>query len=72
MVEVIAFGDSLGIVLPREVQEKLGVDVGDTLYLTAAPGGVRLTRYTPDLAKKLEVEERIMRENRDSLKRLAE
>ncbi len=60
MVEVIAFGDSLG------------VDVGDTLDLTAAPGGVRLTRYTPDLARELEVAERIMRENRDALKRLAE
>ena len=31
-VEVIEIGDSLGIILPCEVLEKLRVDKGDTLF----------------------------------------
>ena len=71
-VEVIAMGDSLGILLPPEIVNRLLVKEGDTLFLTNAPDGVRLTRCTPDLAKKLDVMEQIMHEHRDTLKRLAE
>jgi putative addiction module antidote len=71
-VKVTTVGNSVGIVLPREILDQLKVGKGDTLYITAAPDGVRLTPYTPDLATKLEVAERIMRENRDVLRKLAE
>jgi putative addiction module antidote len=71
-VKVTTVGNSVGIVLPREVLDKLRVEKGDTLFLTDTPDGVRLTPYTADLATKLEVAERIMRENREVLRKLAE
>jgi hypothetical protein len=53
-IEVIEIGDFLGIILPHEVLERLRVDLDDTLYLTATPGGIGLARNVPDLAGKLE------------------
>jgi putative addiction module antidote len=71
-VKVTTIGNSVGIVLPREILDKLRVEKGDTLFLTETPDGVRLTPYSVDLATKLEVAERIMRENREVLRKLAE
>jgi len=71
-VKVTTVGNSVGIVLPREILDQLQVEKGDTLYITAAPDGVRLTPFSVDLATKLEVAERIMRENREVLRKLAE
>ncbi len=71
-VKVTTVGSSVGIVLPREILERLHVEKGDTLYLTEAPDGVRLTPYTPDFAAKIEVLKRVMRKNREALRKLAE
>ena len=50
---------------------KLRVGLGDTLHLTEAPDGVRLTATDPDFAAKMDVAEEIMREDRDILRVLA-
>ncbi len=70
-VKVTTVGNSVGIVLPREILAELRIAKGDTLYVTATPEGIRLTPYDPLFAKKVEVGRRIMRENRDVLRRLA-
>ena len=67
-----AIGNSVGIVLPREVLAKLRVARGDSLYLTETPNGIELTPYRPDFAKQIDLAEGIMRDNRDVLKKLAE
>jgi putative addiction module antidote len=71
-VKVTTVGNSVGIVLPREILDQLRVEKGDSLYLTASPDGVRLTPYQPDFAAKLEVLKRVMRKNREALRMLAE
>ena len=71
-IEVIEIGDSLGVVLSREVLERLRVDVGDTLYLTAKPGELLISRNAPDSAKKLEDTEQFTGEDRDPPNRLTE
>lgn len=71
-VKITTVGSSVGIVLPKEVLAKLHVEKGDTLYLTETPSGVQLTPYQPDFAAKIEVAKRVMRKNRDVLRRLAE
>jgi len=70
-VKVTTVGSSVGIVLPKEILQQLGVEKGDTLYLTKAPDGVRISPYDEQFAKKLEVFEQVMRENRDVLRKLA-
>ena len=45
---------------------------GDTLYVVETPGGIELTPYDPDFAEQMEAAERVIREDRDVLKKLAE
>jgi putative addiction module antidote len=71
-VKITQIGNSVGIILPREVLNRLHVERGDTLYVTDSPEGVQLSPYNAAFAKKLEALEQVMRENRDVLKKLAE
>jgi putative addiction module antidote len=71
-VKVTTVGSSVGIVLPREILNRLHVDKGDTVYLTESPDGVRITPYDAAFARKIEILEQVMRDNSDVLKKLAE
>jgi putative addiction module antidote len=71
-VKVTTIGNSVGIVLPKEILNRLHVEKGDIVYITDSPEGVRLSAYSDAFAQKLEALEQVMRENRDVLKKLAE
>ncbi len=71
-LKVITVGNSVGVVLPRELLEKLRVGKGDLLQVLDVPGGVTLTAYDADFAKQLDVAERVAREDRDVLKHLGD
>lgn len=64
-------GNSVGAVLPKEVLSRLNVGQGDTLYLTEAPDGYRLTPYEPEFAEQMEAAKRIMKKRRNVLRELA-
>ena len=70
-LKITRIGNSAGIILPKDVLERLRVGPGDTIYLTEAPDGVRLTAADPEFAKQMEVAERIMRRDRNVLRALA-
>ncbi|MCB2059139.1 MAG: AbrB/MazE/SpoVT family DNA-binding domain-containing protein, partial [Novosphingobium sp.] len=58
-------------ILPKEVLARLRAGIGDTLHVTEAPDGIRITAADPSFAEKMEVAEKIMREDRDILRELA-
>lgn len=64
-------GNSVGTVLPKEVLSRLNVGQGDTLYLTEAPDGYRLTPYEPEFAEQMEAARQIMKKRRNLLRELA-
>ena len=64
-------GNSLGLVLPKEVLARLKVEEGDTIYLTDARDGYRITPMNADFAEQMAAAEAIMREDRDVLRELA-
>ena len=70
-LKITRIGNSAGIILPKEVLARLRVGPGDTVHLTEAPDGVRLTACDPGFAAKMEAAEAIMREDRDILRELA-
>lgn len=41
-------GNSDGVILPKEVLERMNVQTGDTLVLTVDDDGLKLTRSTED------------------------
>ncbi len=70
-VKIAKIGNSAGIVLPKELLARLRAGVGDTLYVTESPDGIRITAADPDFADKMAAAERVMREDRDILRELA-
>lgn len=71
-LKLVAVGNSTGVILPRELLERLRLDRGDELTVLETPDGVTLTGYDPEFARQMEVAEKVMRENRDLLRKLAE
>lgn len=72
-LKVRRFGNSLGVVLPKEVISRLNTQDGARLHLIEAPeGGYRLVPYDPDFEKKMAQAEDIMRRYSDTLHVLAQ
>lgn len=71
MLKITKIGNSAGVILPRELLARLRVGVGDTLHVTEAPDGIRITAADPGFAEKMAAAEAIMREDRDILRVLA-
>jgi putative addiction module antidote len=71
-LKIITIGNSARILLPSDILERLRVEAGDTLCAVETPSGVELSAYDPEFAEQMAVAERVMRENRDVLRRLAE
>lgn len=71
-LKVRKFGNSLGVVLPKEVINRLKTSDGEKLFLTeAANGDYLLTPYDPMFEKKMQKAEDIMRRYRNALRALA-
>lgn len=70
-LKITTVGNSAGVVLPKELLAKLRVDKGDVLYAIETPDGIKLTPHDPAFEAQMEVAERIMREDRDLLRRLS-
>ncbi len=71
-LKLTAIGNSTGVVLPKELLEKLRVQRGDELTVLETPDGITLTPYDPVFAAQMAVAERVMRRRRNLLKKLAE
>ncbi|MGE5205166.1 MAG: transcriptional regulator [Chlamydiota bacterium] len=70
-LKITTVGASAGVILNKEVMAKLRVKKGDSLYLTEAPGGYRLTPYDPEFERQMKLAEEIMHEDRDILRALS-
>ena len=71
-LKVMTVGNSIGVVLPKEVLTRLRVSKGDTLQVVETPDGIKLTPYDAEFARQMDIAERVMRKRRDVLKKLAE
>jgi putative addiction module antidote len=66
-----SIGNSVGAVIPKEVLSRLNVAEGDTVYLTEAPDGYRITPYNPDFADQMGAARAVMKKRRNVLRELA-
>ena len=64
-------GNSVGAVFSKEALAHINAKEGDTLYLTEAPGGFRITAGDPNFEKQMASAEKIMRRYRNTLRELA-
>jgi putative addiction module antidote len=71
-LKVRKIGNSLGVVLPKDVINRLHTKDGEPLFLIEAPdGSYRLTSYDPAFEKKMAKAENIISRYRNTLHILA-
>jgi len=71
-LKVRRFGNSLGVVLPKDVINRLHTKDGEPLFLIEAPdGSYRLTPYDPAFGKKMAKAEEIIGRYRNTLHALS-
>lgn len=71
VVKVRKVGNSLGVILSKDVVDALGVTEGDELFAVRTPDGIRLTPYDPEFAKAIESNRDYMRRHRNALHELS-
>jgi putative addiction module antidote len=71
VLKVTNIGNSVGVILPDDILERLRVKRGDTLYAIETKNGIELTANNP-AAEQMEIAERVMREDQEALRKLAE
>lgn len=70
-LKLTQIGNSVGLILPKEVLARLKLEKGDTVFVTDAANGVTLTPYDPSLDEQLAAGREFMREFRDTFHQLA-
>ncbi|MBY0334351.1 MAG: AbrB/MazE/SpoVT family DNA-binding domain-containing protein [Acetobacteraceae bacterium] len=66
-----AIGNSVGVVLPKELLARLDLHEGDTLHAVEAPEGLVLTTLDPEALRQLELGRELMRRYRETFRALA-
>jgi putative addiction module antidote len=71
-LEVKRIGNSDGLILPRELMQRLDIKRGQYFHVTElASGGLQLLPYDPDFEATMDAAEEIMDEYRDTMATLA-
>ena len=70
-LKLTQIGNSVGVILPKEILARLKVEKGDTLHLIESADGIRLTPHDPAFEEQMTAARSIMRKRRDVLHELA-
>jgi putative addiction module antidote len=70
-LKLMQIGNSVGVILPKELLAQLKVEKGGSLFVTEAANGIVLTPYDPSLEGQLDAGREFMREFRDTFHQLA-
>jgi putative addiction module antidote len=70
-LKLTQIGNSVGLILPKEVLARLKLEKGDTVFVTETPDGVAMTPYDPGLEEQIEAGRAFMRDFRDTFHELA-
>jgi putative addiction module antidote len=66
-----AIGNSVGLVLPKELLARLNLAEGDSLHVVEASDGLRLVRHDPEFERQMETAREVMHRRRAVLRELA-
>lgn len=67
-----AIGNSIGVLLPKEILARLKVGEGDTLHVVETKDGIMLTPLDPRVAEQIRLGREVMHQYRDTLRALAQ
>ena len=64
-------GNSLSVIVPKEMADSMNVQDGDNLFATKTPSGYEISAYDPSFEKKIAAARRGMKKYRNALVELA-
>lgn len=70
-LKLTQIGNSVGVILPKEVLARLKIEKGSSVFITETPNGYALTPYDPTLAEQIEAGREFMQDYRDTFHQLA-
>jgi putative addiction module antidote len=70
-LKLTQIGNSVGVILPKELLARLKLEKGDTVHITDTPDGFAVTPYDPAFEEQLALGRDFMREYRDTFRALA-
>ena len=71
ILKLTQIGNSIGVILPREVLGRLKLEKGESVFLMETPDGYAITPYDPTLDEQIQAGREFMREYRDTFHQLA-
>ncbi|MFM9880045.1 MAG: AbrB/MazE/SpoVT family DNA-binding domain-containing protein [Burkholderiaceae bacterium] len=70
-LKLTQIGNSVGVILPKELLARMQLEKGDEIYLTDNPDGLRLTAHNPNFEVQMQAARGIMKQRRAVLRELA-
>ena len=64
-LKISKIGNSLGVILPKDLLNRLKLDKGDSVFLTETPDGYRITPYDPAYAEQMQTARALMKKRRN-------
>jgi putative addiction module antidote len=64
-------GNSVAMIVPKQVRQKMGVKEGDAVYLTETPDGYRISPYDPEFSRQMKLARKVQAKHRAALHELA-
>ena len=70
-LKLTQIGNSVGVILPKELLARLKLEKGDSMFWTEAANGITLTPYNPTFDTQMTEARGIMKKRRNVLRELA-
>ena len=70
-LKITQVGNSLGVILPREIVDRLRLVKGEEVSVVETPNGIEITPFDPEFDKKVEAARKVSRRYRNALRELA-
>ncbi|HEX5392962.1 MAG TPA: AbrB/MazE/SpoVT family DNA-binding domain-containing protein [Rhodocyclaceae bacterium] len=70
-LKLTQIGNSVGVILPKEVLARLKLEKGDNLFITETPDGYAITPHDPAFESQMAAARDIMKKRRAVLRELA-
>ena len=70
-LKLTQIGNSVGVILPKEVLAHLKLEKGDSVFITESPEGYTITPHDPEFERQMKVAREVMKKRRAVLRELA-
>ena len=70
-LKLTQIGNSVGVILPKEVLARLKLEKGDSVFITETPDGYAITPHDPEFEKQMQIARDVMKKRRAVLRELA-